>query len=101
MSTMSLNADLFRELSYIADDEESMRKVLSYIRKVVAQLRKAIACAPSVVAEEAVAYHPMTKAELIADLNEMCEEVKLIRAGKLKGQSWEDFKREVYIPTKN
>ena len=43
----------------------------------------------------------MTKAELIADLNEMCEEVKLIRAGKLKGQSWEDFKREVYIPTKN
>ena len=51
--------------------------------------------------EEAVAYHPMTKAELIADLNEMCEEVKLIRAGKLKGQSWEDFKREVYIPTKN
>lgn len=41
------------------------------------------------------------KAELIADLNEMCEEVKLIRAGKLKGQSWEDFKREVYIPTKN
>ena len=78
-----------------------MRKVLGYIRKVVAQRRKAIACASSVVAEEAVAYHPMTKAELIADLNEMCEEVKLIRAGKLKGQSWEDFKREVYIPTKN
>ena len=43
MSTMSLNADLFRELSYIADDEESMRKVLGYIRKVVAQRRKAIA----------------------------------------------------------
>ena len=95
MSTMSLNADLFRELSYIADDEESMRKVLGYIRKVVAQRRKAIASAPSVVAEGAVAYHPMTKAELIADLIEMCEEVKLIRAGKLKGRPAEELLNEL------
>ena len=95
MSTMSLNADLFRELSYIADDEESMRKVVGYIRKVVAQRRKAIACASSVVAEEAVAYHSMTKAELIADLNEMCEEVKLIRAGKLKGRPAEELLNEL------
>ena len=39
---------------------------------------------------------PMTKAELIADLQEMCEEVKQIRAGKLKGKTWEEFKRELH-----
>ena len=28
MDTMNLNAELFRELSYIADDESSMKKLL-------------------------------------------------------------------------
>lgn len=35
------------------------------------------------------------KAELIADLNEMCEEVKLIRAGKLKGRPAEELLNEL------
>lgn len=96
MSTLNLNAELFRELSYIADDENSMKKLLKYVKKLVAQQYKAPESAVSVASEDAEPYRPKTKAELIEDLNEVCEEIKLIRAGKLKGQTWEDFKHELH-----
>ena len=97
MSTTSLNAELFRELSYIADNENSMRKLLKYVKKLVSQQREEEERQASLgVAEDTEEYRPLTKAELISDLNEMCEEVKLIRAGKLKGQTWEDFKHELH-----
>lgn len=96
MSTTSLNAELFRELSYIADNENSMRKLLKYVKKLVSQQQEEERQATPAVAEDTEEYRPLTKAELIADLNEMCEEVKLIRAGKLKGQTWEDFKHELH-----
>ena len=38
------------------------------------------------LAEQAEEYRPQTKEELIADINEMCENVKQIRAGKLNGR---------------
>ena len=85
MSTTSLNAELLRELSYIVDDESSMKKVLEYVRNIVSQQKLKTSDGQSVVSESEAEYIPATKAELIADLNEMCEEVKLIRAGKLKG----------------
>ena len=96
MNTLNLNAELFRELSYIADDESSMRKLLKYVKKLAAQQYKTPAPASSIVAEEAESYRPKTKAELMEDLNEVCEEIKLIRAGKLKGQTWEEFKHELH-----
>ena len=79
-----------------ADNENSMRKLLKYVKKLVSQQQEEERQATPVVAEDTEEYRPLTKAELIADLNEMCEEVKLIRAGKLKGQTWEDFKHELH-----
>ena len=35
MSTMSLNTELFHQLSLIADDEKSMKKVLNAVKKIV------------------------------------------------------------------
>lgn len=102
MDTMNLNAELFRELSYIADDESSMKKLLEYVKKLAAQQygRREEAgetsLSSAVVAEDAEEYRSPTKAELIADVDEMCEEIKLIRAGKLKGKSWEEFKHELH-----
>ena len=76
MNTLNLNAELFRELSYIADDENSMKKLLKYVKKLAAQLYdQSSESAPSVVAEDAVPYRPKTKAELMEDLNEVCEEI--------------------------
>ena len=37
MSTMELNAELFHQLSYLADDETYMQKVLKFICELVAQ----------------------------------------------------------------
>ena len=96
MSTLNLNAELFRELSYIADDENSMKKLLKYVKKLVAQQYKAPVPTVSVVSEDAESYRPKTKAELIEDLNEVCEEIKLIRAGKLKGRPAEELKHELH-----
>ena len=36
MPTMPLNSELFRQLSFIADDEDSMRKVLNAVKRIVA-----------------------------------------------------------------
>ena len=97
MTTMNLNAELFRELSYIADNESSMKKLLAFVKKLVAQQSKTAAAPTSyVVSEETVPYHRLTREEQIAEVNEMCEEIKLIRAGKLKGKSWEEFKHELH-----
>lgn len=40
MTAMQLNAELFRQLSYIADSEDSMRKALRAIKRIVANAQK-------------------------------------------------------------
>lgn len=47
------------------------------------------------LSEAEAEYRPLTKAELIADVNEMCEEIKQIRAGKLKGRPAEELLNEL------
>ena len=37
----------------------------------------------------------LTREEQIAEVNEMCEEIKLIRAGKLKGRPAEELLNEL------
>ena len=96
MTTMNLNAELFRELSYIADNESSMKKLLAFVKKLVAQQSKTAAALTSyVVSEETVPYHRLTREEQIAEVNEMCEEIKQIRAGKLKGRPAEELLNEL------
>lgn len=40
-------------------------------------------------------YHEKTKAEYIADMEAVCEQIKLVRAGKLKGTPIEEFLKEL------
>jgi hypothetical protein len=75
MDTMNINAELFRQLSYIADDETYMKKALVSIRKLVSQKRKA--------AGEMDAYQPKTKEEVLADFNDACYELKQNQKGEL------------------
>ena len=37
MTTAELNAEFFRQMSYIADDENSMKKVLEFVKNLVSQ----------------------------------------------------------------
>ena len=70
-STMNLNAELLRELSYIADDENYLKKALKAIKKLVAQREE----------EERI--------------RQAFEDAKLIREGKIQGKTWEEIRDEL------
>lgn len=91
MSTTSLNAELFRQLSYIADDENYMKKVLNYTKKLASQKEKETTA--DTLAEDDVPYR--TKEELIEGFNEACKEAKLYKEGKLQLKNWEEVYNEL------
>jgi len=84
MSTASLNAELQYELGNIANDESSLRKVISYIRKLAT--KKATA---------ETGYKPRTHDELVTDFKEACHEVKLYAEGKQSLPTWEEMMNEL------
>ncbi len=93
MSTTSLNAELFRQLSYIADDEHCMKKVLNYIKKLASQKEKEEQTASDTLAEDAVPYR--TKEELKEGFKQACQEAKSYKEGKLQLKTWEEVYHEL------
>lgn len=96
MYAVNLNSELFRELSYIADDEDSLKKVVAYVKKVVARRREreqdaALSC----VAEEEEEYRPLTKAEVRVNVKQAFREAKLYKEGKLELKTWEEVRDEL------
>lgn len=96
-ATMSLNAELFRALSCIADDENCMKKVLKLVKKLAAQKEEEEeeTSYPSVVAEEAEEYRPLSKAEVMENIRQAFKDAKLIREGKMKGRPAEELLNEL------
>lgn len=84
---MNLNAELFRQLSYIAGDENAMRKAVKYLKKLAVQIKETAA------AEEE--YRPRTKAEVLADFDQACKELKLNLEGKLEFKPAEELLNEL------
>lgn len=74
---------LFRQIGYLADDENSLKKLLAYTKKLVTKKKEA--------EEEPV----QTKEEILADFAEACRELKLHKEGKVELQTWEEFKKEL------
>ena len=70
-TTMNLNAELLRELSYIADDENYLKKALKIIKELVAQKKE----------EERI--------------RQAFGDAKLIREGKMPGKTWEEIRDEL------
>lgn len=62
MTTMQINAELFRLMSVLANDENSMKRVLKYLKKLVAQKE----------ADDAL----MTKEEFFAKVDRGLQQVK-------------------------
>ena len=92
-NVMNLNAELLRELSYIADEENYLKKALKAIRKLVVQREEEEH--PSVVAEDTEEYRPLTKAEVMENIRQAFEDAKLIREGKMKGIPAEELLNEL------
>lgn len=82
---MNLNAELFRQLSYIANDEAYMKKALIFIKKLAKKKEEA----------EEAAYRSQTKAEILAGLDQSCKELKLNLEGKLEFKSLEEALNEL------
>lgn len=89
MSTMNLNAEFFHHLSLIADDENYMKKAVNYIKHLVEEKEQAR------VAMQKDERASKTKAEMVADINEMCTQIKQARIGKLKGRPAEELFNEL------
>ena len=84
MTTLQLHAELLRQLSYIADDETYLRKALNTIKRLVAEKNESV----GMVSEK-------THSEYLSDIQEMCDNVKLIKAGKLNGRPVESLLDEL------
>ena len=67
MSTLQLNAELYHQLSFIADDESCMRQVLKAVKEIVAAK-----------VTSAEAYQP----RLLNDFDEALADVKAYKAGR-------------------
>lgn len=88
-NAMNLNAELFRQLSYIAGDENAMKKAVKYLKKLAVQIKEATSV------EEEEPYRPRTKAEVLADFDLACKELKLNLEGKLELKSAEELLNEL------
>ena len=84
------------DTSLLPDLKRAIKLLRGVASIVVKKEKTPVSPTPSIVSEEAVPYRRSTREEQIAEVNEMCEEIKLIRAGKLEGQTWEDFKHELH-----
>lgn len=83
--------DLIRQILGIEDAE-----VLTRIKNYIAKTSKKVQFHTKAVESEIDESIPdLTKEELVADLNAMCEQIKLVRAGKLKGRPVEELLHEL------
>lgn len=86
---MNLNAELFRQLSYIAGNEGAMKKAVRYLKKLVSQVQA------SATVEEEEACKSRTKEEVLADFDQACKELKLNLEGKLELKPAEELLDEL------
>ena len=84
MSTISLQQSVIKEVASLFDNEEAMRKVLSFVKKV----KKAA----KAQAEELT---PSEKEEVMGDLRESLMELKMVKEGKLQSRPVEELFNEL------
>lgn len=94
MSTISIQADqnsLIRDILQI-QDSDVLHRIKVYIRNVVDDVKSHVATTNVEIGESEPA---MAREEIIDGLNAMCEQIKQVRAGKIEGTPWEEFRHEL------
>lgn len=82
-NVMTLNAELYRQLGCIADDESAMKKVLKCVKRIVSKSEK-----EKTAAEKEKAY-------VIAQIEEGLKELEAIQQGKAKAIPAEEVHAEL------
>lgn len=80
MTTMELNAELFRQLSLIADDETLMRKAVKAIQRITKKKEEA---------------EYISKEELLAGIDAGLREVRQTKDGSLQPKAAREFLDEL------
>lgn len=80
MTTMELNAELFRQLSLIADDETLMRKAVKAIQRITKKKEEA---------------EYISKEELLAGIDAGLREVRQTKDGSLQPKAAKEFLDEL------
>ena len=70
MDTTTINAELQRQISYLADDADYMQKALNAIKRLVMQRAEEVG-------------QLTTKDEILSNFKQACKELKLYEEGKL------------------
>ena len=82
MTALQMNAEIYRNLGIIAEDETMLSKVAKYVRKVAKQMTEDPTC--------------MTKEEFYANVDEALEQAKQGRVHRmLPNESLDDFLKRV------
>lgn len=84
MSTISLQQNVIKEVASLFDNEEAMRKVLSFVRKMKRDSKAK--------SEELT---PAEKKEVLDDLRDAFRELKLVKEGKLQSRPVEELFHEL------
>lgn len=84
--------DLIRQILGI-EDAEVLKRIKKYIAKTAKKVQ--FRTQPLIESEINETIPDLTKEELVDDLNAMCEQIKLVRAGKLKGRPVEELLNEL------
>ncbi len=84
MSTISLQQSVIKEVASLFDNEDALRKVLTFVKKVK-RAGKA----------ESQELTPAEKKEVMDDLREAFKELKLIKEGKLQSRPVEELYNEL------
>lgn len=73
-------------------DMDILSGTAEYLRNAIHKVVPRVDTAEAEIDESEPA---MAREEIIDGLNAMCEQIKQVRAGKLEGTSWEEFRHEL------
>ena len=79
-TTINTGAELLKQIGYIADDENSMKKLLKYVKKLVIKKNER---------------DLIEKKEALDDFRQSLEELKAYKEGKTDFMSLEEFRDEL------
>lgn len=82
MTALELNAEIYRNLGSLADDERYLKKVVGYLKRLAKD-------------KEAESRAVMTKSEIKSGLAQACTEMRQHLDGKLPLGKWEDLYNEL------
>lgn len=86
---MTLEKSAVREVTSLFGNESALRRIISLSKKIKKESRKAAAVDDNVMTAE-------DKNQILAEIKQGLIEVKMAKEGKIKLETWKEFKDELH-----